>query len=117
MSFIDHDSLEVSELNSGVTQIELVGLEREGENLTARIATIQPGFSVPLHIHPTHQELIFILEGELEGTLEDHGVETLRPGQSVLAPTRKVHGLTNKSASPARVLAIFPTNYVTRELV
>ena len=117
MSFIDHDSLEVSELNSGVTQIELVGLEREGENLTARIATIQPGFSVPLHIHPTHQELIFILDGELEGTLEDHGAETLRPGQSVLAPTRKVHGLTNKSESPARVLAIFPTNYVTRELV
>jgi len=81
-----------------------------------REVTLQPGASIPLHTHPTHPECIVILEGEVEGRLADE-VRPLGPGNSILAPAGVKHNLVNKGKGPARILAIFPTNQVTRELV
>lgn len=116
MPIIRHGDLPVSEPFPGASSIKIAGTENNAENLTVLEMTLAPGAAIPLHIHPTHQECIVILEGELEGHLSGE-TRTLTAGHTILAPTREVHGLTNKSEQPARFLAIFPTNDVQRELV
>ena len=68
----------------------------------------------PIYI-PTEEAMV-ILEGEMDAILGDE-VITVGVGQTVLAPSGVRHGFVNRSGSPARVLAIFPTANMERTLV
>ena len=87
-----------------------------GESLTVGEATIAPGGSIPLHIHPGHEEGILITEGTLNGVLGDEKT-TLKVGDVMLAPTGVKHELVNNTQQPTKIIFIFPTLNVTRELV
>ncbi len=87
-----------------------------GESLTVGEATIAPGGSIPLHIHPGHEEGILVTEGTLEGRLGDERA-TLQAGDVLIAPTGIKHELVNKTQQPAKITFIFPTLNVTREFI
>jgi quercetin dioxygenase-like cupin family protein len=63
----------------------------------------EPGQHVPVHIHPTQDEFILVLEGELDLKLD--GVwSKAKAGDLVRMPRGVPHGYFNKSDAPARAL-------------
>jgi mannose-6-phosphate isomerase-like protein (cupin superfamily) len=68
-----------------------------------------PGEAGPdLHVHREHADAFFVLEGELEFRLGDHGRRVVRgePGTLVLVPAGVVHSFRNASGAAARFLNI-----------
>ncbi|MBI4337169.1 MAG: cupin domain-containing protein [Chloroflexi bacterium] len=100
----------------GITSRALVRKEVGAAALTVNEVTVAPGASIPLHIHPTHEEGIVILEGDVEATLGDEK-RKVTGGYTVLAPKGVKHSLKNVGKAPARILAIFPTTEPQRVLV
>ncbi len=103
-------------LNPQVARKLFINKELGGESLTVGEATIAPGGSIPLHIHPGHEEGILITEGTLEGRLGNEK-STLKAGDVIVAPKGIKHDLVNKSQKPAKIVFIYPTLNVTREWV
>ena len=62
-----------------------------------------PGQFVPVHIHPTQDEFILVLEGELDLKL-DSVWSKARAGDLVRMPRGVPHGYFNKSDTPTRAL-------------
>jgi 2-polyprenyl-6-methoxyphenol hydroxylase-like FAD-dependent oxidoreductase/mannose-6-phosphate isomerase-like protein (cupin superfamily) len=59
-------------------------------------ATFPPDTFVPPHIHPTQDEYVYVLEGEL--TLADGDADRVAgPGDLLRMPMRRPHGLFNRS--------------------
>lgn len=75
--------------------------------------TIMPGKEVPLHVHPTHEEGMYVMDGPLEFVLGDES-GTVDKGDVLLAPPGVKHGLKNASDEPRRIMFIFPTTNVQR---
>ena len=62
-----------------------------------------PGQHVPVHIHPTQDEFILVLDGELDLKLD--GVwSKAKVGDLVRMPRGVPHGYFNKSDAPCRAL-------------
>lgn len=55
---------------------------------------------VPPHVHPTQDEWILMLEGNLEVVFGDEMMQA-GPGDTIRMPMGKPHGLFNKSGAPA----------------
>ncbi len=115
MPIINRDDYEKQELSPGVDRWALVDGEKGSDSTSVGDVVLGVDGIVPTHIHPTEEAMV-ILEGELDAIL---GNETIpvREGQTVLAPAGVRHGFVNRSGSPARVLAIFPTANMERTLV
>ncbi len=68
--------------------------------------TAEPGWPGPRpHVHRTHEELFYVLEGEFEFFLGDHTVR-LGPGAFVNVPPGVVHDFRNPGDVRARWLGI-----------
>lgn len=93
-----------------------INRELGGASLTVGEATIAPGGSIPLHIHPGHEEGILVMEGTLQGSLDDQ-ISTLEAGDVIIAPQGIKHELVNNTNSPAKIIFIFPTLDVTRTVI
>ena len=100
----------------GVQRWLLVDGDAGARSLQVGDMTIGPGARVSTHVHNNTEEAMVILEGELEAVLGDQ-VATVRAGDTVLAPPGVKHGFVNRSATPARLMFVFPTTTVHRELV
>lgn len=115
MPILDRRDVQKEDLSPGVERWAIVNGDRGAESLSVGDVWLAPGGSAPTHFHPTEEAMV-ILEGELEAILGDD-VITVTEGQIVLAPAGVKHGFTNRSGSPARVMAIFPTARMERTLV
>ena len=78
-----------------------------GREIVVVLTEIPVGVESGWHIHPG-EEIGYILEGAIVLEQEGKPVVTLGPGKTFFIPAGTVHNATNKTASPARVLA----NYI-----
>ncbi|HXV97531.1 MAG TPA: cupin domain-containing protein [Anaerolineae bacterium] len=62
-----------------------------------------PGTGVPLHIHPTQDEFIYVLEGQLDLQLGEEKFKA-NPGDLVRMPQGIPHAYYNNSHAPSRAL-------------
>jgi mannose-6-phosphate isomerase-like protein (cupin superfamily) len=62
-----------------------------------------PGQYVPVHVHPTQDEFILVLDGELALKLDGAWTKA-KAGDLVRMPRGIPHGYFNKSDAPARAL-------------
>jgi quercetin dioxygenase-like cupin family protein len=60
----------------------------------------------PLHVHPTHGEGFYVLEGELILQIGEE-VVTAGPGTWAFAPRETPHALANHSRTTTRLLCVF----------
>ena len=90
----------------GLTK-DLVGPERMGsEHIRIKITEYQPGFSHKLHVHPTQEEVIFVLEGRGISETGEDKIE-IGPGSVVFVPAGVYHATTNLSQTePLRALIV-----------
>lgn len=90
----------------GLTK-DLVGPEHMGaEHIRFKITEYLPGYSHTLHMHPTQEEVIFVLEGRgITETREDK--MGIGPGLVVFVPAGVYHATINLShTAPLRALIV-----------
>jgi quercetin dioxygenase-like cupin family protein len=60
----------------------------------------------PLHLHPTHGEGFYVLDGRLTVQVDEQ-IVTGGPGSWMFAPRNTPHTLANHTDAPTRVLCVF----------
>ena len=113
MYFAAHDDLEVDRSNPHFIARHFVNRAMGATSLTVREVIVEPGKSVPLHLHRECEEAMIMLEGIVEATMGDE-TRTMGPGITALAPAGVKHAMVNKSDETVRILAIFPSANPTR---
>lgn len=90
----------------GLTK-DLVGPECMGsEKIRIKITEYQPGFSHKLHVHPTQEEVIFVLEGRGISETREDKIE-IGPGSVAFVPAGVYHATTNLShTEPLRAVIV-----------
>lgn len=90
----------------------LVGGDQTGGHLGLVDETLSPEFDgPPLHVHPTFDELFFVLEGTLTFQVGDE-LTSVAAGDWMLASRGVAHTFANHSGRPARVLiAVTPAGF------
>jgi quercetin dioxygenase-like cupin family protein len=81
----------------------IIRLKTELGELSVNEIEFDPDFLVPPHRHDDHVDAFYVLEGEVEFTLES-GVVTAGPGTFVAAPPGTLHGFGTRGPGRARVL-------------
>ncbi|MDR2302225.1 MAG: cupin domain-containing protein [Deltaproteobacteria bacterium] len=72
--------------------------------MSAKI-TLPPGSTVGYHMHPTDEEIYFILEGTGSYVENDKSEHPVSPGSLTLCPKGEGHALINNSQGPLVFLA------------
>ncbi|MDE2383988.1 MAG: cupin domain-containing protein [Alphaproteobacteria bacterium] len=78
------------------------------DTFSAGIAYFAPGQTLEPHRH-SHAEVYFILEGELEITIEGT-THVAKPNTALFIPGNAEHGTLNASSAPARIFYCFATD-------
>ena len=116
MPLIKHADLKPDESNPDLKRLTLIDASAGAGYLTVGELIIAPGKKIPMHIHQTHEEGIYIMEGPLNYVLGDE-TGVVNAGDVVLAPAMIKHELSNAGTDPKRIMFIFPTTNVQREFV
>ncbi len=66
-----------------------------------------PGMGHDRHNHPDSEEILYVLSGEGEQTLEGGDPFPVRAGDTVYVPTAAYHSTRNTGWGPMRLLAIY----------
>lgn len=77
----------------------------ESKDLIVTRVDVEPGGGHPFHIHPTMDEVIYILSGKAEQWIEKES-KTLGAGEAVFIPKKMVHATFNESDETLSFLAI-----------
>lgn len=88
--------------------------------LTVLEVLLNPGGGHNFHKHPTQEEVITVVSGQIEQWLEDKK-QTLQPGESVFISANVVHASFNVSGEPAKLLVVLSpcageTGYVVEDV-
>jgi quercetin dioxygenase-like cupin family protein len=103
---------------------ELGWISRPAKTGTSAITvievTLKPGGGHNFHKHPTQEEVIYVMSGQIEQWLEAKK-QTLHPGDSIFIATDVVHASFNESAEPARLMVMLgpcdgETGYVVEDV-
>ena len=70
--------------------------------------TFQPGSVAPNHFHPSHEESMFCLEGNLTAVYDKENSIDLHAGDIFTCEIGVRHGIFNQSKSLGKLLAIHP---------
>ena len=76
------------------------------QNLTVGYGTFPPGSAPPGHIHPTQEEVVFILSGHGE-LVTPEGKVSLEPGTAVYIPVGLHHATVSHGPGPLEMVTSF----------
>lgn len=80
------------------------------DNMTAGIVTLEPGKGHDRHNHPGCEELLFVLEGVGEQTVEDGGEalkHNVKRGELIHIPAGGYHSTLNTGKTPMVLFAVY----------
>jgi quercetin dioxygenase-like cupin family protein len=93
-------------LNLGETKlVHLIPSEKTGGAFSVVEFFAEPGKGVGLHVHEHEEELVYLLQGQIEVSLEGQKM-TATEGTCALLPRNIPHGFTNTGKTTVRLLAI-----------
>lgn len=78
-------------------------LKQQSDASMAWHAIFPPGTFVPPHVHPTQDEFIYVIEGELELLLDGQNAKAAK-GDLIRMPMNVPHGIFNKSGKTVTCL-------------
>ena len=78
------------------------------DTMSGGIAYLDPGSKLAPHFHP-QAEVYFILDGELEVTIDGHR-QTVKPNTTIFIPGMAEHSMVNAGRQPARLFYCFATD-------
>ena len=80
------------------------------DDIAVVVEMIASGDRIPRHTHPINEVLI-VVEGSATVSLGDE-TKAVAAGAVVFIPCDVVHGTHNTSSSPARIVAMFPSEQI-----
>jgi quercetin dioxygenase-like cupin family protein len=78
------------------------------KDLVTRMNCYEPGQITPLHMHPTHDEVVFCVEGRGAVTFEERDDVPMSPGTLVSLPAGLAHRI--EAAPDSRMVVIYTTS-------
>ena len=91
----------------GVTRKVLTGSDTGATMLSVGDIVMQPGSTIPYHVHPNVEESMYVVEGDLVMKLDGKSFD-ITSGDCVLALKGIGHGIENPSGELARLITVFP---------
>jgi len=92
----------------GINRYDMVGDFLGASSTYLSELTFEPGSVAPNHYHPSHEESMFCLEGDLVAVYDDDNSVALAAGDCFTCEVGVRHGIYNASSAPATLLAIHP---------
>lgn len=82
------------------------GQTAPGAEQTLGYVVIEPGQKNPLHAHPNCEEVLYLISGELDHSLEDKTYR-LRPGDAIRVPRGAKHDARCTGDEPATMIVCY----------
>jgi len=77
-----------------------------GQELLLFASTWQPGFALPLHMHPEGHELTYVVEGEQTFEIEGVGTKIVKAGEAIYTPPNTPHFGRNATDTASKTIVI-----------
>ena len=77
-----------------------------GQEVLLFASTWQPGFRLPLHMHPEGHEITFVVEGEQTFEIEGVGTKIVKAGEAIYTPPNTPHFGRNATDSVSRTIVV-----------
>jgi len=77
-----------------------------GQELLVFESTWQPGFRLPLHVHPNGHEITYVIEGEQTFYIEGVGTKLVKAGEAIYTPPNTPHYGSNLTDKPTKTVVI-----------
>ena len=77
-----------------------------GQELLIFESTWQPGFRLPLHIHPNGHEVTYVIEGEQTFYIEGVGTKVVKAGEAIYTPPNTPHYGSNLTDKPSKTVVV-----------
>lgn len=87
------------------------------ENVSMLDIFLKPNSEIPLHIHPSHEEIIVVLSGSLIAYVSDDQTTSISAGNVIVVSESQTHKVVNDGDTTAHLLGIFPTKEPERVIV
>ena len=88
------------------TDLQRHDLSAPGREVVQTIVELEPGTTAPRHTHPG-EEIIYVLEGTWEYTVEGKPPMTLKAGDVLFIPAGTIHSARNLGTGRAAELATY----------
>ena len=89
------------------TQILKTSLKNlPGQELLIFESIWQPGFRLPLHMHPNGHEVTYVIEGEQTFYIEGVGTRVVKAGEAIYTPPNTPHYGSNLTDKPSKTVVI-----------
>lgn len=83
-----------------------LGAADTGGRFTVTESIVAPGGSAPVHLHHTADEIFVVTYGSIRFTVAGDQFDAAT-GAIIVLPRGTAHGFVNRTAAPARLLALF----------
>jgi quercetin dioxygenase-like cupin family protein len=87
-----------------VLQTDLKNLP--GQEVLIFASTWQPGFRLPLHMHPEGHEITYVVEGEQTFETDGVGTKVVKAGEAIYTPPNTPHFGRNATDKESRTVVI-----------
>jgi quercetin dioxygenase-like cupin family protein len=77
-----------------------------GQELLLYASTWQPGFRLPLHMHPEGHELTYVVEGEQTFEIDGVGTKLVKAGEAIYTPPNTPHFGRNATDAVSKTIVI-----------
>ena len=77
-----------------------------GQEMLVFASTWQPGFRLPLHMHPNGHEITYVVEGEQTFEIDGVGTKVVKAGEAIYTPPNTPHFGRNATDKPSKTVVI-----------
>jgi quercetin dioxygenase-like cupin family protein len=77
-----------------------------GQEVLLYASTWQPGFALPLHMHPEGHEITYVVEGEQTFETEGAGTRIVKAGEVIYTPPNTPHFGRNATDKESRTIVV-----------
>ena len=77
-----------------------------GQEVLVFESTWQPGFRLPLHIHPNGHEITYVVEGEQTFEIQGIGTKVVKAGEAIYTPPNTPHFGSNATGKVSKTIVI-----------
>ena len=77
-----------------------------GQELLLYASTWQPGYRLPLHMHPEGHELTYVIEGEQTFEIDGVGTKIVKAGEAIYTPPNTPHFGRNATDKESKTIVI-----------
>ena len=77
-----------------------------GQEIMVFASTWQPGFRLPLHMHPNGHEITYVVDGEQTFEIEGIGTKVVKAGEAIYTPPNTPHFGRNATDKISKTVVI-----------